>query len=96
LEKTFGGPDTKRAAELKLARLKQTGSASKYTTEFRQVTIYLEYDDEPLIILFYRGLKEEVKDNLIREKRPDEFTDYMEMAVAIDNRLYERRMEKRI
>jgi hypothetical protein len=96
LEKTFGGPDAKRVVELKLARLKQTGSVSKYTTEFRQVTIHLEYDDEPLMMLFYRGLKEEVKDDLIREKRPDEFTDYVEMAVAIDNRLYERRMEKRM
>ena len=44
---------------------------------------------------FYEGLKDEVKDELVKEDRPDDFSDYVAMAVRIDNRLYERRMEKR-
>ena len=44
---------------------------------------------------FYEGLKDEVKDELSKQDRPDEFADYVKMAVRIDNRLYERRQEKR-
>ena len=44
---------------------------------------------------FYEGLKDEVKDKFIKENWPDKFPDYIAMAVRIDNRLYERRMEKR-
>ncbi|KAF2838454.1 hypothetical protein M501DRAFT_1004159, partial [Patellaria atrata CBS 101060] len=40
--------------------------------------------DEPLIIAFYQGLKEEVKDEW----------EVVTLAVRIDNRLYERRQEK--
>jgi hypothetical protein len=95
LQKTFGNPDEKRSAERKLEILKQKGSASEYASKFRQVTSKLDWEDENLMAWFYRGLKEEVKDDLAREKRPDDFADYVEMAVSIDNRLYERRMEKR-
>ena len=95
LKKTFGNPDEERTAERKLEHLKQKGSASKYAAEFRQATSKLDWEDNNLMAWFYRGLKEEVKDELVREKRPDDFTDYVELAVSIDNRLYERRIEKR-
>lgn len=95
LKKTFGNPDEKRSAERKLETLKQKGSASEYASRFRQITSKLDWEDENLMAWFYRGLKEEVKDDLAREKRPNDFADYVEIAVSIDNRLYERRMEKR-
>ena len=44
---------------------------------------------------FYEGLKDKVKDKLVKEKRLDEFSKFAAMAVHIDNRLYECRMEKR-
>jgi len=44
---------------------------------------------------FYQGLKDEVKDKLAKQDQPDEFPNYVAMAVRIDNRLYERRMEKK-
>ena len=44
---------------------------------------------------FYQGLKDDVKDELIKQNRPKDFADYVAMAVRIDNRLFERRMEKR-
>lgn len=45
--------------------------------------------------LFYNGLKDSVKDELANEDRPEEFADYTKKAVQIDNRLYERQLEKR-
>ena len=44
---------------------------------------------------FYKGLKDKVKDELVKEDRPDDFLDYIAIAVQIDNRLYERYIEKR-
>jgi hypothetical protein len=43
---------------------------------------------------FYEGLKDSVKDDLVREKKPDLLIDYIALAVVIDDRQYERRMEK--
>jgi hypothetical protein len=43
---------------------------------------------------FYEGLKEEVKDELYKEDRPNTLDEYMAMAVRIDNRQYDRRKQK--
>ncbi|QLI74158.1 uncharacterized protein G6M90_00g111620 [Metarhizium brunneum] len=37
-------------------------------------------EDEPLMSAFYKGLKEEVKDELYRENKPDNLLDYIAMA----------------
>lgn len=95
LRETFGDPDEERTAEQQLRNLKQRGSAADYTAKFRQITARLGWDDEPLMAAYYAGLKDEVKDELTKLDRPEEFTDYIATAVKIDNRLYERRMEKK-
>jgi hypothetical protein len=95
LDKTFGDPDEDRTAEYKLRKLVQKGSASRYAAEFRQTAATLEWADDPLMGQFYQGLKSEVKDELSKRSRPDTFTEYVAEAVRIDNRLYERRMEKK-
>jgi hypothetical protein len=43
---------------------------------------------------FYEGLKDSIKDELFKLDRPGALTEYIEMAVRIDERLYERRMER--
>ncbi|KAK7433421.1 hypothetical protein Landi51_13952, partial [Colletotrichum acutatum] len=95
LKETFGNPDEERIAERKLATLAQKGSASKYASEFRQITSKLDWGNEALMAAFYRGLKEEVKDELSRQDRPEELHEYIDMTVKIDNRLYERRLERK-
>lgn len=47
------------------------------------------------MVAFYHGLRDEIKDELAKQDRPKEFMDYVAMAVRIDNRLFERRTEKR-
>ena len=45
---------------------------------------------------FYRGLKEEVKDELVKvDRHTMDLDDYMKEAITIDNRLYERAQEKK-
>ena len=92
--KVFGDNDEERKAERELARLKQTKSATAYAATFRQITSNLDWDDEPLMARFYEGLKDDIKDELIKADRPEDLTTYIEMAVRIDQRLYERRMER--
>lgn len=94
LKGAFGDPNEERANERRLENLRQKGAASQYVAEFRQISSHLDWDDEPLMAAFYRGLREDVKDRLIEHDRPDTLTKYMEIAVRIDDRLYERRRER--
>lgn len=92
---TFGSVDEKQTAEHRIKNLKQKGSATRYASEFQQQAVHLEWDDEPLISIFYDGLREDVKDELMRQpKKPNILSKYIEMVVQIDNRLYDRKREK--
>jgi hypothetical protein len=56
----------------------------------------LDYGDEALAEAFYDTLKEEIKDEISRiEKRPTTLLEMKKHAIRIDNRMYERRMEKK-
>lgn len=95
ITKVFGTVDEEREAEQKLRELRQRTSTSEYAARFRQVVSNLDWDDDPLMARFYDGLKEEVKDELYKENRPRTLSDYIAMAVRIDDRQYGRRQEKR-
>jgi hypothetical protein len=56
----------------------------------------LEWNDEALADKYYQGLKNNIKDNITRiAKQSDTLLVMIEVAVKIDNRIYERRMERR-
>ncbi|KAJ5571802.1 hypothetical protein N7535_005462 [Penicillium sp. DV-2018c] len=95
LEQTFGDIDATRTAERRLDRLRQTGSASVYAAEFQQIISHLDFDEDTYIWLFERGLKEDIKDELMRIDRPEELHKMIELAVKFDNRLYERKLQRR-
>jgi vacuolar-type H+-ATPase subunit F/Vma7 len=95
LEQTFGDIDAVRTAERKLDRLRQTGSASVYAAEFQQIISHLDLDEDTYIWLFERGLKDNIKDELMRIDRPKDLTTLIEIAVKFDNRLYERDLQRR-
>uniref|UniRef100_L7J7G5 Retrotransposon gag domain-containing protein n=2 Tax=Pyricularia oryzae TaxID=318829 RepID=L7J7G5_PYRO1 len=95
LKEVFGNPDKERTAERKLSRLTQIKSASRYASEFRQITSKLAWGKDALMARFYQGLKNEVKDELIKEERPQLLSEYVKLAVKIDNRIYERKLEKK-
>ena len=50
--------------------------------------------EETKILQFYQGLKSEVKDEVSKLDRPEDFLEYVELAIKLDNRIYERRQEK--
>ena len=43
--------------------------------------------------IYYKTLKPVVKDELYIKDRPETLTEYITIAVKIDNRLYKRRVE---
>lgn len=94
LEGTFGDIDAKRNAERKIARLRQTGSAAHYASEFQKLVTHLDWDDDAFIAIFEEGLKPEVQEKLIWMDRPDTLTGIIEKAVKIDNCLHELNLRR--
>ncbi|KID64679.1 uncharacterized protein G6M90_00g111990 [Metarhizium brunneum] len=80
IKKAFGTVDEARATKYYINGLKQKGSASDYAARFRQLASQLNWEDEPLMSAFYKGLKEEVKDKLYKENKPNNLSDYIAIA----------------
>jgi hypothetical protein len=95
IKATFGEIDEERQAERAVQTLRQRGSAATYTAEFQRHAIKTGWNDDALRAQYYRGLKDAVKDELIKEEKPDTLEDMISTAVKIDNRLYERALEKK-
>lgn len=91
---TFGDIDTTSTAERQIQALMQKTSASTYASLFQQISSHLDWNDEALQFHYYRGLKDRVKDELARSTKPDSFAKLIETSIKIDNRLYERQLEK--
>ncbi|KAL6352213.1 Integrase catalytic domain-containing protein, partial [Fusarium phalaenopsidis] len=93
IRRNFGTIDEEQQATQKLKNLRQTKAASTYAAEFTQITSFLNWGTSALQIA-YEGLKDEVKDELCKTEKPDNLQDYIDMTIKIDNRQFERRMEK--
>ncbi|RYP68466.1 hypothetical protein DL770_008438 [Monosporascus sp. CRB-9-2] len=98
LRNNFANPDEERSAAQKLLQLRQKGPASKYAVTFKSLAAKAGYgsdENDIMVDMFYKGLKEDVKDELIKENRTMSFDKYIAEAVKIDNRQFERRQEKK-
>lgn len=94
LRTNFGDPDRMATAERKLDALKQRGSFSEYLTSFRKYQSILDWNDSSLSYQFYRGLKDEIKDEMMKIGRPSKLQERIDLARRIDTRLSERSIEK--
>ena len=65
MRKMFGILDEEKYVEQKLQVLQQTGSASEFTAKFQQLAVRTQWGDSALTVLFYQGLKEQVKDDIV-------------------------------
>ena len=54
----------------------------------------MEWDNDALLVIYYKGLKDQIKDELSREELTKDMDDMVKRAVQIDNRLQKRRLEK--
>jgi Ty3 transposon capsid-like protein len=96
LSSVFGDPDRIASAERTLMTLAQNNRpAYQYASEFRRVMHETKWNEDALASIFYKGLRDDVKDELCKLEKPDSLVKYMELAIKIDNRLFERRQEKK-
>jgi hypothetical protein len=72
--------------------IRQKGSTAAYYSTFQQVASKLTWDDHALAAVFYNGLNDAVKDKMTDP--PEDYKELVDEAIKIDNRLFERRIEK--
>ena len=96
IRRMFGPSNEVNAAIRIIQYLRQKRSASEYSTQFQQYAAKTDWDDITLMTMYRRGLKENVKDELMRFGGViDTLDQLIENAVKIDDKLFERSMEKR-
>ena len=90
---TFDHPSCGADAAGRLHSLSQgSRNVTEYTLEFRMLAADSRWDDTALRSAYRRGLSEEIKDLIVRD-RPSSSNDLISLALIMDNRLNERRRE---
>ena len=70
--------------------------ALNYVTRFQKYVNFIEWDDATFMTIFRRDLKESVKNEIMRNDVNIEFfKDLIEIAIDLDDKLYEKVMKKR-
>ncbi len=96
LRRVFGISNEKEMAERIIQHLQQKTSAADYAARFQEYANLAEWDNAALMTMFKRGLKDSVKDELMRSgARLNTIQALVETAIDVDDKLYERSMEKR-
>jgi transposase InsO family protein len=97
LSSLFGDPHAKRHACDALKRLRQSKfSVLSYSTKFRGLAFQTGYNEDAKMDLFRSGLNEEVKDVLATSLQdPETLEELISLCIKIDQRLHDRRLEKR-
>lgn len=92
----FGEHDKNRWATTKIRALRQgSRSASLYASEFRQLACDINWGEEALVSQFQWGLRDDVKDLLLSFSDPQNLNEAISQAVKCDNRLFQRRQDRR-
>jgi hypothetical protein len=95
IRQVFGDIEEEATTERNLGHLRQKGSAASYAASFQQLAAKTKWGKAALQHQFYIGLKDTVKDEVARSDKPDDLQELIALVVKIDNRMYERSLEKR-
>ena len=90
----YSDPNLETTAVREIRSLHQTGSAAEYAAKFESKRQYMHWNDEALRDQFYLNLKEELKDEIAPIGRPTTYVEMKTLAIRLDARLYERRLER--
>lgn len=82
-------------AEDRLATLRQMKSASQYAVEFQSAAAPLDYGNNALCGMFYKGLKPDVKRSLIIQGRAARLPDLISQAITLDQQLHYAHIEEK-
>lgn len=95
--KAFGDPDKEAAAIRELEALiakGQKGPATQYASDFRRITMEIDWDESTFIHCYRRGLKDEVKDALVYHPIPTSLDILINLSIRLDERIWERKQER--
>ena len=96
MSRVFDHPVRGKEAARRLLHLRQGArSVAEYAVEFRTLAGECAWEAEPLTELFQNGLSEVLKDELASRDEPGGMEELIALAIKIDNRLRERRRERR-
>ena len=95
LDKLYGDHRKALNAERELIALKQKGLAADYAATFYSLAAKINQDEVALAATFYSRLKDDVKDEFARIDRPEEIQDLINKAINIDDRQYQRKIERK-
>jgi len=96
LESIYRDINKDKTVERALQALKQKGLVAQYAVDFRRHIVKLRWDNNTLVVVFYKGLKDKVKDEIARmDAQLAQLELLIEKSVRIDNWLFEREIEKK-
>jgi hypothetical protein len=85
----FGQQNEEMEATQRIQNLYQTSSVSKYNQAFNKLSILIDYNENALITLYRKGLKDKVKDLLLACDRPKSILNLQDKCLEIDDRIME-------
>ena len=68
--------------------------ATTYITEFQQIAAKMEWEDKTLTAKYYKGLKDSVKDRIVKTNQPEELDKMIKKLIIINNGQYKLRLEQ--
>lgn len=95
MRKVFDHPLQSKEASSRLLSLRQgSSSVTSYSIDFRILAAETGWDQKALQGVFFRGLSEELKDQLAARDETSSLEELISLAIRLDNRLAERRRER--
>ena len=95
VKRILGLSNEDKVAIRMIQSVKQKRSASEYATQFKRYLVMTGWDDDTLIVMFCRGLKDNVKDKLTFDgAEVTTLDELISCIIDINDRLFERTMEK--
>jgi hypothetical protein len=95
IRRIFGVSNEDKIAVRLIQHVRQHTSASDYAAKFQEYAQITGWDDSALMTMYRRGLKENVKDELMRTgEKIEDLDDLIRATIEIDDNLYERSIGK--
>ena len=95
MRRVFEDIDAERTAEWELITLQQKRSTSVYAAQFQSIVFNVIWNNFLQAAWFYVELKDDVKDDIVREDWLLTLKDMISTVICINNWMYELYLEKR-
>jgi hypothetical protein len=74
--------------------LKMNKLTVKYAAEFQWIAALMNWDDDALVLQYYWGLNETIKDEIVRMNQPEELQNMINIFININSCQWEQQMKR--